>query len=104
MMQSNWYVLATRSDSQANHLHWTSGCAQLLRSLSQWTGRGKTQQQAEAAAVYQQATLGNVSQLDSVLVLLHHSRIDEILNWTKEHLGAYLASTDVIIEKRDDPG
>jgi hypothetical protein len=36
-------------------------------------------------------------------VVLHHSHIDEILNWTKEHLDAYLASADVIIEQRDEP-
>jgi hypothetical protein len=34
-----------------------------------------------------------------------HSRIEEILIWTKEHLDAYLASADdVIIEQRDEPG
>jgi hypothetical protein len=31
-------------------------------------------------------------------------RIEEILKWTKEHLDAYLASADVIIEQRDEPG
>jgi hypothetical protein len=55
----------------------------------------------EAVAVYQ-ATIGNVSQTDSVV--LHHARIDEILKWTKEHLDAYLASADVIIDQRDEPG
>jgi hypothetical protein len=54
----------------------------------------------EAVAVYQ-ATIGNVSQMDSV-VLHHHARIDEILlKWTKEHLDAYLASADVIIDQRE---
>jgi hypothetical protein len=56
----------------------------------------------EAVAVYQ-ATIGNVSQTDSVV--LHHARIDDILKWTKEHLDAYLASAaDVIIDQRDEPG
>jgi hypothetical protein len=59
---------------------------------SQWNGGGKTA--TEAMAVYQ-ATLGNVCPMDSVV--LHHSRIEEILNWTKENLDAYLASADVII-------
>jgi hypothetical protein len=49
-----------------------------------------------------QATLGNVSPSDSVV--LHHARIDEIRKWTKEHLDAYLASADVIIDQRDEPG
>jgi hypothetical protein len=31
-------------------------------------------------------------------------RIDEILKWTKEHLDAYLASADMIIDQCDDPG
>jgi hypothetical protein len=56
----------------------------------------------EAVAVYH-ATIGHVSQMDSVV--LHHARIDEILKWTKEHLDAYyLASADVIIDQRDQPG
>jgi hypothetical protein len=37
--------------------------------------------------------------------LLHHAHIDEILKWTKEHLDAYLASADVIIDQqRNQPG
>jgi hypothetical protein len=55
----------------------------------------------EAATVYQ-ATLGNVSLIDSVV--LHHARIDDILKWTKEHLDAYLASATVIIDQSDEPG
>jgi hypothetical protein len=47
-------------------------------------------------------TIGNVSQTDSVV--LHHARIDEVLKWTMEHLDAYLASADVIIDQRDEPG
>jgi hypothetical protein len=55
----------------------------------------------EAVAVYQ-STIGKVSQTDSVV--LHHASIEEILKWTKEHLDAYLASDDVIIGQRDEPG
>jgi hypothetical protein len=55
----------------------------------------------EAVAVYQ-LTIGKVSQMDSVV--LHHARIEEILKWTKEHLDAYLAFADVIIDQRDEPG
>jgi hypothetical protein len=33
-------------------------------------------------------------------VVLHHARLEEILKWTKEHLDAYLASADVIINQR----
>jgi hypothetical protein len=49
-----------------------------------------------------QSTIGKVSQTDSVV--LHHAHIEEILKWTKEHLDAYPASADVIIEQRDEPG
>jgi hypothetical protein len=55
----------------------------------------------EAVAVYQM-TIGKVSPKDSVV--LHHARIEEILKWTKEHLDACLASADVIIDQRDEPG
>jgi hypothetical protein len=55
----------------------------------------------EAVAVYQ-STIGKVSPTDSVV--LHHARIEQILKWTKEHLDAYLASADVNIDQRDEPG
>jgi hypothetical protein len=57
---------------------------------------------ATAAVAVYQSTIGKVSQTDSVV--LHHARIEEILKWTKEHLDAYLASADVIIDQRDEPG
>jgi hypothetical protein len=74
-------------------LHGTDG------AISMEQGRKETAN--EAATVYQ-ATIGNVSPSDSVV--LHHARIDEILKWTKEHLDAYLTSADVIIDQRDEPG
>jgi hypothetical protein len=49
-----------------------------------------------------QATIGKASPMDNVVVL--HAHIDEILKWTKEHLDAYLAPVDVIINQRDEPG
>jgi hypothetical protein len=55
----------------------------------------------EAVAVYQ-SNIGKVSQKNSVE--LHHAQIEEILKWTKEHLDEYLASADVIIDQRDEPG
>jgi hypothetical protein len=74
----------------------------VLMAPSQWNNGGKSETANEAVAVYQ-ATIGNVSQTDSVV--LHHARIDEILKcWTKEHLDAYLASADVIFDQRDEPG
>jgi hypothetical protein len=49
-----------------------------------------------------QSTIGKVTPTDSSV--LHHAHIEEILKWTKEHLDAYLASADVIIDQRDEPG
>jgi hypothetical protein len=37
-------------------------------------------------------------------IVLHHAPIEEILKWTKEHLDAYLASADAIIDQCDEPG
>ena len=56
----------------------------------------------EAVAVYQ-STIGKVSQTEDSVVL-HHARIVEILKRTREHLDAYLASADMIIDQRDEPG
>jgi coenzyme F420-reducing hydrogenase alpha subunit len=75
-------------------LHGTDGAISMLEQRRKETA-------TEAAAVYQ-STIGKVSQTDSVV--LHHARIEEILKWTKEHLDAYLASADVIIDQRDEPG
>jgi hypothetical protein len=73
----------------------------VLMVPSQWNNEGKKQRLFEALAVYQ-STIGKVSQTDSIV--LHHARIEEILKWTKEHLDAYLASADVIIDQRDESG
>jgi hypothetical protein len=53
-----------------------------------------------------QTTIGHiVSPPEDHNIVLHHKRVvDEILKWTKEHLDAYLASADVIIEQCDEPG
>ena len=55
----------------------------------------------QAKAVYQD-TIGNVSQTDSAI--LHRSNINTILNWTKQHLDAYLATAEVICEWNVEPG
>jgi hypothetical protein len=53
--------------------------------------------------MYQTTIGGKVSPTDTIV--LHHTRVDEeILKWTKEHVDAYLASADVIIEQHDEPG
>ena len=54
-----------------------------------------------ATTVYQE-TLGNISPSDSFI--LHRARIDQILNWTKQHLDAYLATAEVVCEQNMEPG
>jgi hypothetical protein len=61
---------------RSTELHGTDG------AISMEQGRKETA--TEAVAVYQ-ATIGNISQMDSVM--LHPARINEILKWTKEPLG-----------------
>ena len=36
--------------------------------------------------------------------MLHRLPVEEILNWTKTHLDAYLATAIVILEQNVDPG
>jgi hypothetical protein len=55
----------------------------------------------EATAVYQ-ATIGHVLPSDSLV--LHRAKIADILNWTKQHLDAYLATAEVICEQNVEPG
>ena len=54
-----------------------------------------------AMTVYQD-TLGNISPSDSII--LHQARITDILNWTKQHLDAYLATAEVVCEQNVEPG
>jgi hypothetical protein len=54
-----------------------------------------------AQDVYQQMH-GNVSQ--NKARLLHSRPVEEILNWMKAHLDAYLATAEVILEQNVDPG
>jgi hypothetical protein len=55
----------------------------------------------EATSIYQ-ATIGNILPSDSLI--LHRAKITEILNWTKQHLDAYLATAEVICEQNVEPG
>jgi hypothetical protein len=71
-------------------------------SIAIWNNGGKKQRPRLLWQCTRLPAIGNVSQTDSVV--LHHARIDEILKWTKEHLDAYLASADVIIDQCDEQG
>ena len=48
------------------------------------------------------ATIGTVLPSDSLI--LHRAKVTEILNWTKQHLDAYLATVEVICEQNVEPG
>ena len=63
--------------------------------------RQRKETATKATAVYN-ATLGKVSQPDSMV--LHHERITEILNWTRQHLDAYLATAEVVCAQNVEPG
>ena len=68
-------------------------------TLSKERIRQATAQQA--TAVYND-TLGTLSPSDSHI--LHRHNINMILNWTKQHLDAYLATAEVICEWNIEPG
>ena len=63
--------------------------------------RRRKEAATKATTVYQD-TIGNVLPSDSLI--LHRARINEILNWTKQHLDAYLATAEVICEQNVEPG
>jgi hypothetical protein len=60
-----------------------------------------TLERCRKEAVYHD-TLGNISPSDSII--LHRARITDILNWTKQHLDAYLATAEVVCEQNKEPG
>ena len=51
--------------------------------------------------VFQQ-TIGQVMPMENII--LHQNKLTEILNWTKQHLDAYLATTKVICKWNIEPG
>jgi hypothetical protein len=53
----------------------------------------------QAVAIYQETLGKNISASNSII--LHHHSINAILNWTKEHLDAHLASAAAIIVVRN---
>ena len=55
----------------------------------------------KATTIYRE-TIGNILPSDSLI--LHRTQITMILNWTKQHLDAYLATAEVICEQNVEPG
>ena len=87
-----WKLSITIWKQQNTEVHGTDSAI----SLEKW----RKETALEAERVYNE-TIGKVSQTDSII--FHHTRIEVILKWTKEHLDAYLASVDVILEQWDEP-
>ena len=87
------FSIAIWKQRNSGFLHGTDGAISMEQRMKDTAN--------EAVAVYQ-STIGKVLPTDGVV--LHHARIEEIFNWTKEHLDAYLATADVIIDQRDEPG
>jgi hypothetical protein len=47
-------------------------------------------------------TIGNILPSDSLII--HRSHMNDILNWTKQHLDAYLATAEVVCAQNVEPG
>jgi hypothetical protein len=56
---------------------------------------------ARATEVYRE-TIGTIMPSDGLI--LHCAKISEILTWMKQHLDAYLATTEVVCEWNVEPG
>jgi hypothetical protein len=81
-----WILSITIWKQQNMELHSTDNALSLER---------RRKEAATAAAnVYHQHTIGKISPTDSIV--LHHTKIKEILKWIEEHLDAYLQLADII--------
>ena len=55
----------------------------------------------QAMEIYHQM-IGTVNPMENII--LHWHSMNNILNWTKQHLDAYLATAEVICEWNVEPG
>lgn len=55
----------------------------------------------QATEIYQK-TIGTVNPMENII--LHRHSVNNLLNWTKQHLDAYLATAEVICEWNVEPG
>jgi hypothetical protein len=81
---------------------WRQRCATYHGENGTLTKEQRRKQTAHEATEVYQATIGNVLPSDSLV--LHRAKVAEILNWTKQHLDAYLAMAEVICEQNVEPG
>jgi hypothetical protein len=79
----------------------------------EWDGKlyGKDYDKQQAIAL--ETTQAEVEQIyegskhhvnDAESAILHARPLEQILTWTKAHLDAYLATTEVILEQNVEPG
>jgi hypothetical protein len=81
---------------------WCQRCATYHGENSAITLERRRKEAVTNATTVYNETIGNVLPLDSLI--LHKAKINEILNWTKQHLDAYLATAAVICEWNIEPG
>jgi hypothetical protein len=81
---------------------WRQRCATYHGEKSALTLEKRRKAAATDATTIYNETIGNVCPSDGII--LHRAKINEILNWTKQHLDAYLATAEVICEWNIEPG
>ena len=81
---------------------WRQRCATYHGENSVLTLEKRRKEAATNATTIYNETIGNVCPSDGLI--LHQAKINEILNWTKQHLDAYLATAEVICEWNIEPG
>jgi hypothetical protein len=80
---------------------WKQQKMELHGSDSALSLKQQCKEAATAAANIYQHTIQKISPKDSIV--LHCTKINEIIKWKQEHLDAYLQLADIIIEQRDEP-
>jgi hypothetical protein len=81
---------------------WRQRCASYHGVNSLHTLERKRKSTAQKAKDMYQQTIDKVSTLEAII--LHRHKLTEIMNWTKQHLDAYLATAEVICEWNVEPG
>jgi hypothetical protein len=81
---------------------WRRRCKELHGEKSEISLEAKREEAAIRAMAAYKDTIGQVTESDSLI--LHRERVTDMLNWTKQHLDAYLATAEVACEWNVEPG
>ena len=81
---------------------WQQQCASYHGVNSLHTLERKRKSTTQKAKYMYQQTIDKVSTLEAII--LHQHKLTEIMNWTKQHLDAYLATAEVICKWNVEPG